>query len=692
MWGNRALAHGAQRLCRYTAYPQKIVVSSITYEQASPGKSRPAMQQTSAPSTRLRFGVFEADMRVGELTRRGKRITLQDQPFQVLAMLLAKPGQLVTREELRSKLWPQTIVDFDHGVNKAISKIRDALGDSADSPRFVETIAGRGYRFLADVSVIPDGPEPPQQPSDVAPVPVPLAAPTLVQYMPRRAAWSLGLLLVVAAAAGIAWFIHSRQTLSPTLSSLAVLPFQNLSNDASQEYFADGMTDELITHLGQISALRVISRTSAMSYKGAHKALAEIARELNVSAVVEGSVLRVGDQVRITAQLIRVPADEHIWAHRYEGNIRDTLSLQSDVAQDIVQHIGATLTRQEQKALVASKPVNPQAYEAYLKGRYFWNQRTTDGLKKSIELFSHSVEWDPEYAQAYSGLADAYALSGDWEYGVLSPAEAFEKSRAAATKALALDDSLAQAHTSLAFAYDLYGWDWNAAEREYRRAIQLNPGYATAHEWYAWHLLVTGRNREGLFELRMAESLDPLSLIISADLADALCIAHRYDESVKQSTKTLEMDPRFALGHYQLGQAYVQKHLYTEAIAEFNEAIELAGHNAAFDSNLAYAFAATGRSNEAQSIANSMQARNDQNPSAPANLALIYVGLGQPDVAMSWLNKAFAARFNPSILIRPTFDPLRSDARFQELRQRIGLPKELTPPSLQDAARPPDSH
>jgi TolB-like protein/DNA-binding winged helix-turn-helix (wHTH) protein/Flp pilus assembly protein TadD len=640
------------------------------------------MQQTNVPSTRLRFGVFEADIRLGELTRRGKRVTLQEQPFQVLAMLLAKPGQLVTREELRSKLWPQTIVDFDHGVNKAVSKIRDALGDSADSPRFVETIAGRGYRFLADVSVIPDSTVSPQHPA-APPIPA----------LRKRMPWSLGLLLIVAAGVGIAWFIHSRQTLPPTLSSLVVLPFQNLSNDASQEYFADGMTDELITHLGQISALRVISRTSAMSYKGAHKPLAEIARELSVSAVVEGSVLRVGDQVRITAQLIRVPADEHIWAHRYEGNIRDTLSLQSDVAQDIVQHIGATLTQQEQRALVAAKPVNPQAYEAYLRGRFFWNQRTTESLKKSIELFSHAVELDPEYAQAYSGLADAYALSGDWEYGVLLPSEAFEKSRAAATKALALDDTLAQAHTSLAFAYDLYGWDWDAAEKEYRRAIQLNPGYATAHEWYAWHLLVTGRNREGLFELRMAESLDPLSLIISADLADALCIAHQYDESVKQSVKTLEMDPRFALGHYQLGQAYVQKRLYTQAIAEFDKAIELGGHNAAFDSNLAYAFAVSGRGSEALSIADGMQARKDQNPSAPANLAVIYVGLGQPDEAMIWLNKAFAARFNPSILIRPTFDALRADARFQELRQRIGLPKELPPSSgLQDPARPPDSH
>jgi TolB-like protein/DNA-binding winged helix-turn-helix (wHTH) protein/Tfp pilus assembly protein PilF len=650
------------------------------------------MHDTRVPPTRLRFGVFEADLRLGELTKRGKRVAMQEQPFQVLAMLLARPGELVTREELRGKLWPQTIVDFDHGVNKAISKIRDALGDSAESPRFVETIAGRGYRFLADVSVA-DGGGAGAGIGDIDVGVVP-PAPAAAPEPTKRRSWGLGLgLALIAAVILVAWLMHSRQATTPTLSSLAVLPFQNLSNDADQEYFADGMTDELITNLGQISALRVISRTSAMSYKGAHRSLAEIARELNVAAVVEGSVLRVGDQVRVTAQLIRVPADEHIWAHSYEGNIRDTLSLQRDVAQDIVQHIGATLTQQEQKALGASKPVNPQAYESYLKGRYFWNQRTTEGLQKSIELFSHAVELDPAYAQAYSGLADAYALSGDWEYGVLLPADAFAKSRAAATKALALDDTLAQAHTSLAFSYDLYGWEWDVAEKEYRRAIQLNPGYATAHEWYAWHLLVTGRNREGLFELRMAESLDPLSLIISADLADALCIARQFDQSVAQSMKTLEIDPRFALAHYQLGQAYEQKRLHPQAIAEFERAIELAGHNVAFDSNLAFAFANSGRRDEALAIAASMRARNDQNPTALANLALIYVGLGEPDEAMIWLNRAYAARFNPSILIRPGFDALRSDARFQDLLQRIGLPK--APPqsrASQNAARPPAKH
>jgi tetratricopeptide (TPR) repeat protein len=411
-----------------------------------------------------------------------------------------------------------------------------------------------------------------------------------------------------------------------------------------------------------------------MTYKGVRKPLAEIARELNVEAVVEGSVLRSGERVRVTAQLIEVPADRHMWAQSYEGDIRDMLTLQSRVARSIAEQIRGTLMPQEQAALEKSKAVNPEAYEAYLKGRYFWNKRTGDGLTRAIEYFNQAIEKEPIYAEAYSGLADSYALSGDWEYGVLSPQDAFLKARAAATKALALDESLGEAHTSLAFALDLYGWDWEAAETEYKRAINLNPGYATAHHWYAWHLMVMGRNREGIFELRKAQSLDPLSLIISADLADALCIAHLYDEAVQQGRKTLEMEPNFAVAHYELGQAFEQKHMHDQALTEFQKAIEISGHSGVFDSSLAYVYAVLGRKVDALKIAKDLEAQHDQNPSAEANIALIYVGLGDQNQAMIWLNKGYEARFNPSILLRPAFDPLRTDARFKELLRRMGLP------------------
>jgi len=592
------------------------------------------------PSKRLRFGVFEVDLRTGELTKRGSRLRLQEQPFRVLAMLLEQPGRLMTREELHSRLWSQTVVDFDHGLNKAISKIREVLSDSVESPRFIETVARRGYRFLADVAVIddPDGRVLALLPAGVSPTIDPL------RRTPRR------------------------------IRSLAVLPLENISGDASQDYFADGMTDELITHLAQISSLRVISRTSAMSYKNVRKPLPQIARELNVEAVVEGTVLRFGQRVQIRVQLIDAPADKHIWAESYEEDIRDTLALQNTLARAIVEQIKAKLNRQERVALKNSKAVNPAAYEAYLKGRYFWNKRTGDSLRRAIAYFSEAIAKDPSYAEPYSGLADVYALSGDWQYGILSPKDAFPKAKEVATKALTLDGMLGEAHTSLAFALDL-GWEWKAAEQEYKRAIALNPGYATAHHWYAWHLIVLGHHAEALAELRKAESLDPLSLIINSDLADALCIARLYDDSIQQSRRVLELDANFALVHYQLGQAFGQKQMHHESIAAFRRAIELSGENAALGSGLAHAYAVSGRKHDAIKMAEDLATKPSRLPSTDANIALIYVGLDDEDQAMIWLEKAYQARFNPSILLRPAFDPLRSKAQFQDLLGRIGIPR-----------------
>jgi TolB-like protein/DNA-binding winged helix-turn-helix (wHTH) protein/Tfp pilus assembly protein PilF len=631
------------------------------------------MHQGNHELRRLRFGVFEADLGARELTKLGKILPLQEQPFQLLAMLLEKPGELVTREELRLRLWPQTVVDFDHGLNKAINKVRDALGDSAENPRFIQTVSRRGYRFLADVTEVSTG----QVETTLGemgsgdsgarrdPRPAEPRSPRIVAATLAGAA----LLLVVAVAI---WTRSTSTGRLPSIRSLAVLPLENLSGDAAQDYFADGMTDELITHLAQIRDLRVISRTSVMTYKRVRKPLAEIARELDVQAVVEGGILRSGDKVRITAQLIRVPDDNHIWADSYEGDLRDTLVLQDQVAKAIADKIRASVNKEQHEQ--APKAVDAQAYDSYLKGRYYWNQRTDAGLREAINYFKRSISIDPSNADAYSGLADTYALAGDWEYGIMPPAEAFPLAKAAANEALALDDRLGEAHTSLAFVLDLYYWDWSAAERQFKLAINLNPGYAVAHHWYAWHLLVLGRNAEGMFEMRQAERLDPLSLIIRSDVADALCSLHLFEESVQQSRKTLALDPNFAVGHFQLAEALVQQRQYDAAIGEFKQAITISGHLAAFDANLAHAYAVSGRKAEALQIALDMESRVNLNPSADANIALIYVGLGDWDQAMAWLNKAYDARFNPSILIRAAFDPLRADARFRDLRHRVGLP------------------
>jgi TolB-like protein/DNA-binding winged helix-turn-helix (wHTH) protein/Tfp pilus assembly protein PilF len=636
------------------------------------------MHANQPAATLLRFGAFEADVHSGELRKQGKRVRLQDQPFQLLVMLLEAPGQLVTRDELRSKLWPQTTVDFDHGLNKAISKIREALGDSPEHPRFVETVARRGYRFLADVAVTCDGRAKavPDDPAYEVPPAFSPALPTTYQkakpgYL-ARLLFGLGLALVVASA--ISWVFYHGIYSSPAIRSLAVLPLENLAEDSSQDYFADGMTDALITRLAQISTLRVISRTSVMTYKNVHRPLAEIARDLNVDAVVEGSVSRAGERVRVTAQLIDARNEKHIWAASYDEDIRDTLVLQSRVTRAIAEKIRATVNPQEQLTLAKSRTVDPDAYEAYLKGRFFWNKRTGEGLRTAIDYFRRAITIDPSYAEAYAGLADSYAVAGDWKYGVLPPLDAFPKATAAAAKALVLDASLGEAHASLAYALDLYGWDWQAAETEYKQAIQLNPGYATAHQWYSWHLFMVGRDDDALIELRRAESLDPLSLIINADIADALCVAHRYDEAVEQSEKTLKMDANFAVGHYELGQALVQKHMYDRAIAEFQRAIELSGHSGAFDSNLGYAYAVSGRKEEALKIVDELESRHPTNYSVDADIALIYVGLDDRDEAINRLNKAFDARFKASILRRPAFDPLRSDPRFQDLLRRMGLP------------------
>jgi TolB-like protein/DNA-binding winged helix-turn-helix (wHTH) protein/Tfp pilus assembly protein PilF len=645
--------------------------------------------ETSESPRAARFGVFELDFAAGELRKHGIRVKLHgQQPIQILSILLRRSGEVVTREELRKSLWPaDTFVDFEHSLATAISKIREALGDSADTPRYIETLPRRGYRFIAQVTIFDRSPSAKLEPGIVGDTESIVSTRTddhvkskateepKTEYAFRRLLWAVGgVVLVLALVVLSAWLRHARIHPSPDVRSLAVLPLENLSGDVSQDYFADGMTDELITHLGQISALRVISRTSVMPYKGTRKPLAQIASELNVDAIVEGSVLRSGDKVRITAQLIQASADRHLWAQSYEGDLRDTLALQNRVARAITDQIRVNLTPQEQAALNTARPLDPAAYEAYLKGRYFWNKRTTNGLKKAVDYFSEAIQKDPQYAQAYTGLADSYALLGDWEYGVLAPKEASARAKAAATRALELDDKLSEAHTSLAFSLDVFDWDWKSAEKEFKRAIELNPGYATAHHWYAWHLATLVRNQEAIAEMKKAEALDPLSLIISGDLAELLLIAHQYDDSLRQSRRTIDMDPGFAIAHYQLGEALLQEQKYNEAIAELRTAVELSGGSTTCAANLAYAYALAGQKNEAVGLLNDLKARSTHGFSNASEIALVYAGLGNKDEAMVWLQKAYEDRFNPSILLRPGFDVLRADPRFQNLLRRIGIP------------------
>jgi TolB-like protein/DNA-binding winged helix-turn-helix (wHTH) protein/Tfp pilus assembly protein PilF len=639
------------------------------------------MQGAQHPVGRVAFEAYEVDFQTGELRKNGIRIRLQAQPFQVLQMLLNRSGGVVTREELKGKLWPaDSFGDFDHGLNKAINKIREALADSALHPRYVETVARRGYRFIAAVRAVDEALTTLETPLvDVAPeakdgnefgAPKPLPLPRPPRAFVFKVAGSCVALLI---AAFLIWKLQPRGHLSSKIRSLAVLPLENLSSDVSQEYFADGMTDELITALGTINGLRVISRSSVMLYKHPRKPLPQIARELNVDAVVEGTVLRSGQQVRITAQLIRAAADEHLWSQSYQGDLRDTLELQDKVARAIADRIRVTVTSQERALLESAKLVNPDAHDAYLRGRYFWNKRTEQGLKRAINYFDEAIAKDPNYAQAYSGLADSYALLGDWEYGALAPNEAFPKAKAAATKALELDDGLGEAHASLALCLKSFDWNWKAAEAELLQAIKISPNYATAYQWYGWNLILLGHVSEGISQLRKAEALDPLSLIISADIADALVIAHRYEESMRQSRRTIEMDPSFAMAHYQLGQALVQVHNYDGAILELQQGIDLSRGNPLCKSQLGFVYAVSGRRNEAFRILDDLKNGWNQKKSHAADIARVYAGLNEKDQALAWLRKGYEERFNPSILVRPAFDSLHSDPRFQDLLRRLGL-------------------
>lgn len=459
---------------------------------------------------------------------------------------------------------------------------------------------------------------------------------------------------------------------SPRIQSLAVLPLKNLSGDPSQDYFAEGMTEALTTELGQIGSLKVISRTSAMQLKGTTKKMPQIASELDVDAIVEGSVERAGDQVRITAQLIDAPHDRHLWAKSYERNLRNVLSLQEEVAQAIANEIKIKLTPRERNLLTNARPVNADVYEDYLKGRYYWNQRTEEGFRTAINYFSEATKKDPNYALGYSGLAHAYILLG--EYSLLPAKEAFTNAREAAAKALELDDTLADAHNALAAVREDYDWEWAGAEGEFRRAIELNPGYATAHQWYAELLSMLGRHQEALAQIKQAQELDPFSLIVNAVTADVLRTAGQDDLSIEQLRKTLQMDPNFAHAHFHLGMVHLRTGAFAEAIAEFQKAATLSPSVADYKGGLGYAYARAGNRAEARNVLDELKHRSKGN--SWFYIAAIYAGLDEKGEAFAYLNKAYEQREQGLAVMNrePMFDALRSDPRFQDLLRRMNLP------------------
>jgi TolB-like protein len=463
----------------------------------------------------------------------------------------------------------------------------------------------------------------------------------------------------------------------PKIESVAVLPLANLSGDPQQEYFADGMTEALITDLSKIRALKVISRTSVMQYKGVKKPLPQIARELGVDGVGEGSVLRVGDRVRITAQLIHATSDQHLWAESYERELRDVLALQAELVQAIANEIRINLTPQEQARLASTRPVNPEAHEFYLKGRYYWNKfsLTEEGFERGSEYFGHAIEKDPNYAPPYAALAGCIWESGFWGYTRVE--DAFPRVRVLAGKALELEESLAEAHHALGAVKFYFDWDWAGAEREYKRAIDLNPNYADVHRSYGFYLAYMGRMEQSLAEHSRALELDPLSLIINVSLAVGLGYARQYDKAIEQLRKTLDLDPNYAYGHFTLARMYMQKSMLKEAIQESQKAVSLSAGSPPYIVRVALIFAAAGRKAEAVKVLGDLEELSKRKYVRASDFAIICGSLGRMDQAFQWLDKAYQERDSELVTLKTAqdFDPLRSDPRFQDLLRRMNFPE-----------------
>jgi TolB-like protein/DNA-binding winged helix-turn-helix (wHTH) protein len=610
-------------------------------------------------------------LRAGELRSGDYHVILPEKPLQILSALLERPGELVTRDELIKRLWPTgTFVDFNLGLNKAVNRLREALRDSAEKSRFIETVPKRGYRLIVDVS--PGAGTPSESEAGLSPH----ASYTRVGIKSWAASLTaaLALLAITALVFHYARVHRTASTIQPQIRSIAVLPLENVSGDPTQDYFADGITDELTTELGKIRELRVVSRTSVMHYKDVHAALPQIARELSVDAVVEGTVLHTGKRVRITAQLIDASTDKHLWAESYEGDAGDVLAIQDEVATSIANQIRIQLTPEERAVLSSSQLVNPESHEAYLKGRYMWAQRTPDALRKSIQYFNDAIQKDPNYALAYAGLADTYGVMSD--HDVSYPAEAYPKAKAAALKALEIDDTLAEAHAALGRIEWGYDWDAARAEKEFLRAIQLNPSDSKAHQWYSDLLSEQGRADEGIREAKRALDLDPLSVAIPLKLGDAYYFAHRYDEAIEQGRSAADLHPSASDSHQSLAIYYLAKKMYAPFLTEAQLWLKLSGEESGTE-----AAAAIGRIDAAH-YSEALRIMIDQAVaerkvaySSAVWIAYLCAERGDKDQTFYWLEKAYDERDDSirCINVDPGFDAFHSDPRFQDLLRRVRL-------------------
>jgi TolB-like protein/DNA-binding winged helix-turn-helix (wHTH) protein/Tfp pilus assembly protein PilF len=646
------------------------------------------MEEMVRSRARIRTGQFEIDFASGEVYREGRKVAVQEQPFRVLAVLLEKPGDVVTREQLQARLWPaDTYVGFDEGLNTAIRKLRVAFGDSADNPRFIETLPRRGYRFVAPVHGVVT-----EQPPALTHVAAPAADPAVPARSGGTRGWVLRwsvaalLTLLIAAAYLLRWHAAAKPVAQKRVM-LVVLPFQNMSNDPGQEYFSDGLTEETITDLGQLSPehLGVVARTSAMVYKRTNKTISQIGQELGVDYVLEGSVRREGEEARVSAQLIRVSDQTHLWAQNYQREVHDLLQIENELGTAIARQVQIQLSPQELVDLSKRRTVDPEAYDLYLKGRFFWNERNSSAIKQSVEYFRLAAAKDPNFALAYVGLADSYNIGNI--LGAYSPQESLPKAKQAAIKALELDPSVAEAHASLGMEKSHYEFDFPGAQKEFLRAIELNPNSAYAHFFYSnCFLAPMGRMTEAITENKKALELDPLSLPINNFMGMTYMFAGDYAQSYRQYQKTIAMDPTFPLAHLYLALLlWLDAGKIEEGILEFEKSQLLSGSSpeeaAAEAAGRLRAFKAGGikgfwRDNLERTLQKLHRKGGDF--VGASEVAGAYALAGDEDRAFQWLDKAYTAREGSSVTLLkqdPSYKNLRGDPRFADLLRRMGLPQ-----------------
>ena len=671
--------------------------------------------QPSGVQQSIRFGEdFALDLRPRRLRRSSHVLKLERIPLEILVLLLERRGEIVSRDEIVARVWGNDVfLDTDNSIRGAIRKVRQALKDDPETPRFIQTVTGRGYRFIAPIispeeertteppkpeaSVVPTGTQsfvrepdswpqggslgPMDQEQERTAGQVPGTETARGQLHRRARTWLLvGLAsLAVVSILSLREFWSWRGSRVPAVfqrkTVLAVLPFDNLSRDPDQEFFSEGLTEEMIAQVGKLNRdrLKVVARSSVAKYKGSTLTAREIGKELNADYLVQGSIRRSSDRIRITVQLIQARDQIVVWTESYDRELKDVLAVQDSVVRSIASEIHIALTEEQKERLATPRQISPEAYEAYLKGRYYWNKRTGESMQKAEQYFEQAIDRDPSYAAAYSGLADCN--SGLTWHGFKSPAEALPKAYAAARKALEINPESAEAHASLGLAMT-HRWDWTGAEAEFRRALQLDPQYANAHHWYGDYLSIRGRHGEALAEAKHALELDPLNLMISTWVGLRYYMARDYSRAIDQNRNSVELDPNFAAAHLLLGEDYREAGLHSEAVNELKKAASLSGDSPLYTAQVAVALAVEGRNGDALRIAHELEAISRKRYVSPYGLAQIYAASNKNEDTFKWLQAAYEdhAVWMGYLAVDPIFDRYRSDERFKDLLRRVGLP------------------